>query len=176
MNFISTDIKGLYLIELSPHIDDRGSFSRSFCSKKFEEKGLEFDMKQTNISISKKKFTLRGMHFQKNGFEEAKLVRCVKGKIIDTVIDLRPESETYCKHFSIELNDKELMLLYVPKFFAHGFITLEDNTEVNYQVSTFYSKENESGIRWNDPLFDIKWPTRNPIISTKDSKHPNYKI
>ena len=114
------------------------------------------------------------MHFQKNGHEEAKLIRCIKGKIIDTVIDLRPSSKSYCKHVSIELSENDLKLIYVPKFFAHGFITLEENTEVLYQVSAFYNKENESGIRWNDPFFKLNWPTKNPIISEKDNNHINF--
>ena len=114
------------------------------------------------------------MHYQKNGHEEAKLIRCTKGRIIDTVIDLRPKSKSFCQHVSIELSENDLKLIYVPKFFAHGFITLEENTEVLYQVSAFYSKENESGIRWNDPFFNINWPTENPILSYKDANHLNY--
>ena len=174
MKFIPTKINGVYIIELSPHKDERGYFSRSFCSNEFQKKGLDFNMVQTNISFSKKKFTLRGMHFQKNGHEEAKLIRCIKGKIIDTVIDLRPSSKSYCQHVSIELSENDLKLIYVPKFFAHGFITLEENTEVLYQVSAFYNKENESGIRWNDPFFKLNWPTKNPIISEKDNNHINF--
>lgn len=174
MKFIPTKIDGVFIIDLSPHKDQRGYFSRSFCANEFKKRGLDYNMVQSNISFSKEKYTLRGMHFQENGHEEAKLVRCIKGKIIDTVIDLRPNSPSYCHHFSIELNEDELKLLYVPKFFAHGFITLEKNTEVLYQVSNFYNTENESGIRWNDPLFNIKWPTKNPILSIKDSNHTNY--
>ena len=130
-------------------------------------------MVQTNISFSKKVYSKRNA-FPKNGHEEAKLIRCIKGKIIDTVIDLRPSSKSYCKHVSIELSENDLKLIYVPKFFAHGFITLEENTEVLYQVSAFYNKENESGIRWNDPFFKLNWPTKNPIISEKDNNHINF--
>lgn len=174
MKFTPTKIKGVYIIELSPHKDERGYFSRSFCANEFQKQGLDFNMVQSNISYSKKKYTLRGMHFQKNGHEEAKLIRCIKGRILDTVIDLRPKSKSFCQHVSIELSENELKLIYVPKFFAHGFITLEENTEVLYQVSAFYSKENESGIRWNDPIFNINWPTENPILSYKDANHLNY--
>lgn len=174
MNFKETNLKGAFIITTNHFNDHRGYFSRSFCSREFERMGLEFSMVQSNISYSNKKNTLRGMHFQNNGFEEAKLIRCVKGKILDTIIDLREESKTYGETFSIELDSNSRQILYVPKFFAHGFITLEDHTEVFYQVSEFYNPQNEAGIRWNDPSFKFEWPTENPIISDRDKNHPNF--
>jgi dTDP-4-dehydrorhamnose 3,5-epimerase len=174
MKFTPIKLKGVYIIEMEPHIDHRGFFSRSFCSREFEKIGLESNMVQSNISFSKEKYTLRGMHFQKNGFEEAKLIRCIKGEIQDTIIDLRPESETYMETFSLTLNDINNQIIYVPKKFAHGFITLTENSEVFYQVSAYYNQQNEAGIRWNDPSFNFDWPTQNPIISEKDNNHPDY--
>ena len=121
-----------------------------------------------SFSFTKKKGTLRGMHFQKKPFEEAKLVRCTRGKIFDVIIDLRPESNTYKKWIDVELKSDNFKMLYIPEGFAHGFQTLEDNTEVFYQVSNWFSPEHERGIRWDDKELDIKWPIDNPIISKKD--------
>lgn len=174
MIFTETTLKGAFVIELKPHKDDRGFFCRTFCADVFKEKGLKNVMVQSNLSLSEKKDTLRGMHYQVNGHEEAKLIRCIRGRLLDIIIDLRPDSPTYCKHFSVELSSDKLTMLYVPEFFAHGFITLEENTEAFYQVSAFYSSGCEKGIRWNDPLFNINWPTANPVISDKDSKHPDF--
>lgn len=176
MIFTETPLKGAYIVELEPRIDDRGFFSRTFCANEFKEHGLEYNMVQTNISLSKHKNTLRGMHFQTNGCEEVKLIRCTKGAILDTIVDLRPESDTYLKYFSIELTENNFKSLYVPKYFAHGFLTLRENSEVIYQVSAFYSQENERGIRWNDPALNINWPTEDPIVSEKDGKHPDLVI
>jgi dTDP-4-dehydrorhamnose 3,5-epimerase len=114
------------------------------------------------------------MHFQQNGAEEAKLVRCIKGKIWDVIIDIRPNSDTYCQHVGIELSENNNLMLYVPEGFAHGFITLEDDCHVFYQVSNFYTPNSENGIRWNDQLFGIQWPTLNPIISDKDNQHQDF--
>ncbi|MBD3637574.1 MAG: dTDP-4-dehydrorhamnose 3,5-epimerase [Crocinitomicaceae bacterium] len=174
MKFTESHLKGAFIIELEPMIDDRGSFARAFCANEFKEHGLNTVMPQSNLSVSTKKYTLRGMHYQINGAEEAKLIRCQKGAILDTIIDIRKDSETYCQHLQIELTDKNNTMLYVPEGFAHGFITLEDNCEVFYQVSEFYTPNKEKGIRWNDPLFNIQWPTDNPVLSDKDRKHPDF--
>jgi dTDP-4-dehydrorhamnose 3,5-epimerase len=114
------------------------------------------------------------MHFQIDGAEEAKLIRCTRGSILDVIIDIRKNSPTYCEHISVELTEENHRMLYVPEGFAHGFITLVDNVEVAYQVSQFYTPGKERGIRWNDPLFGIQWPTQQPIISEKDAIHPNF--
>ena len=174
MRFIETELSGAYLVELEPIEDERGFFCRSFCSDQFKQKGLTNVMVQSNISWSKYKHTLRGMHYQFNGNEEVKLIRCTRGRLLDTIIDLRPDSKTYCKHFSVELSADKNFLLYVPKQFAHGFITLENYTEIFYQVSAHYSKNYESGIRWDDPLFNIDWGTNSPIVSDRDNSHLDF--
>lgn len=176
MKFRETVLKGAFVIETELRKDERGSFERSFCAKEFKIYNLNNNMVQSNLSKSVKKHTLRGMHFQVNGAEEAKLVRCIKGRIWDVIIDIRPKSATYCNHFGIELSEENNLMLYVPEGFAHGFITLEKNSEVFYQVSNFYTPESERGIRWNDKSFNIKWPTDNPVISDKDNSHPDFKI
>lgn len=174
MIFAETKLSGAYIIEMSPHMDDRGFFSRTFCINEFKKYGLETNFVQANASLSEKKHTLRGMHYQTNGFEEVKLVRCISGKIVDVIIDLRKDSETYCQYIAVELSRENRKMLYVPKGFAHGFITLEDNSEVTYMVSSFYSKENERAVRWNDPAFNINWPAKDPILSEKDRSHQDY--
>ncbi len=174
MKFTETKLKGAFIIELEPFNDERGSFARAYCAKEFGAHGLSTAMVQSNLSISQPKHTLRGMHFQENGAEEAKLMRCQKGSILDTIIDIRKDSPTYCEHIQVELTDKNNTMLYVPEGFAHGFITLEENCEIFYQVSEFYTPGKENGIRWNDPLFNIKWPTDKPVVSVKDGEHANY--
>ncbi|MFY0643130.1 MAG: dTDP-4-dehydrorhamnose 3,5-epimerase [Bacteroidia bacterium] len=174
MKFTETKLKGAFIIVQEPFIDLRGSFARTFCANEFAEHGLNTVMPQSNLSISKPKYTLRGMHFQIDGAEEAKLMRCQKGAILDTIIDIRKDSDTYCEWIQVELTDKNNTMLYVPEGFAHGFITMEEDCEVFYQVSEFYTPGKEKGIRWNDPLFNISWPTQNPVLSEKDGQHPNY--
>ena len=174
MLFQELNLKGAFVITTEPRADHRGSFERSFCANEFQKFGLNHIMVQSNLSKSLKKHTLRGMHFQQNGAEEAKLVRCIKGKIWDVIIDIRPNSDTYCQHVGIELSENNNLMLYVPEGFAHGFITLEDDCHVFYQVSNFYTPNSENGIRWNDQLFGIQWPTLNPIISDKDNQHQDF--
>ncbi len=174
MKFTETKLKGAFIIELEPFIDLRGSFARTFCANEFGAHGLNTVLPQSNLSISKPKYTLRGMHYQIDGAEEAKLMRCQKGAILDTIIDIRKDSATYCQHIQVELTDKNNTMLYVPEGFAHGFITLEEDCEVFYQVSEFYTPGKEKGIRWNDPLFGISWPTNQPVLSDKDAIHPDF--
>ena len=174
MKFTETKLKGAFIIELEPFNDLRGSFARAYCANEFGVHGLNTAMPQSNLSISQPKHTLRGMHFQMDGAEEAKLMRCQKGSILDVIIDIRKDSDTYCEHIKVELTDKNNTMLYVPEGFAHGFITLEENCEVFYQVSEFYTPGKESGIRWNDPLFAIEWPTDSPVLSEKDAEHGNF--
>ena len=168
MKFFETELKCSYIIELEKLEDERGFFSRSWDRNEFKEQGLNHNLVQCNISFSKKRGTLRGMHFQKKPFEETKLVRCTRGKIFDVIIDLRAESNTYKKWIGVELKSDDFKMLYIPEGFAHGFQTLEDDTEVFYQMSNWFSPEHVRGIRWNDKEFDIKWPIDNPIISKKD--------
>ena len=168
MKFLKTKLKDVIIIEPETSEDERGSFYRIWDKKIFQENGLNDNLVQISISFNKKKGTLRGMHFQKKPFEEAKIVRCTKGKIFDVVIDLRPESKTFMNWASFELDSNESKILYIPEGFAHGFQTLEDNTELVYQISNWYSPEHASGLRWDDNKFQINWPIQNPIISKKD--------
>ena len=169
MIFTETKLKGAFVIDLEPIQDDRGLFARTWCKKEFVAHGLNPDLVQCNISFNKKRGTLRGMHYQAAPYEEAKLVRCTMGAIYDVIIDLRKESETFMRWLSCELTAKNRKMLYVPKGFAHGFQTLEDNTEVFYQMSELYHPDYAQGIRWNDPTIGIKWPSQNLIISHKDN-------
>ena len=171
MKFAETPLKGAYLIDLNLLEDERGFFARSWCRQEALKVGLNPDVVQCNISFNKKKGTLRGMHYQDNPHEEAKLVRCVRGAIFDAIIDLRPDSITLKKWFAVELTEENKKMLYIPEGFAHGFQTLADNTEVLYQMSEFFHPECARGIRWNDPLFSIEWPYDERIISEKDQQY-----
>jgi len=175
MKFNPLPLDGAFLIEIEPLIDERGFFARSFCQDEFKKNGLKTDFKQSNISFNHKQGTLRGMHFQVGDQEEAKIVRCTKGEIFDVIIDLRKKSKTYTQHFSITLSSKKTSMLYIPEGFAHGFITLEDNTEVMYDMSHVFSPEYARGIRWNDPTFNIAWPFIKPsLLSEKDQTYPDF--
>lgn len=174
MIFTETHLKGAFIIDLQKREDERGFFARTFCADEFAKHGLNTAMPQSNMSLSKHKHTIRGMHYQIDGAEEAKLIRCTKGAILDIIIDIRKNSPTYCQYLAVELTDANYRMLYVPEGFAHGFCTLTDNVEVSYQVSQFYTPGKERGIRWNDPLFQLPWPTNSPVISEKDASHPDF--
>jgi len=171
MKFIEVKLKGAYLIEPELFEDERGFFARTFCQREFEAHGLNPGIAQCNISYNKHKGTLRGMHYQVAPKAETKLVRCTRGAIYDVIIDLRPESPTYCQWIAKELNAENSRLMYVPEGFAHGFQTLKDDTEVFYQMSECYSPEHVRGGRWNDPAFGIEWPLNTKIISEKDKNY-----
>ena len=175
MIFKETKLKGAYVIEINPLEDERGFFARSFCAKEFKEHGLNQNIAQCNISYNGKKGTLRGMHYQAAPHEEAKLVRCTMGAIYDVIIDLRPDSATFKKWIGVELTKENRRMLYVPEGFAHGFQTLEDHTEVLYQMSEFHHPEWARGVRWNDPTFGIFWPVNVEIISIGDQQYPDFK-
>lgn len=175
MIFKETRLKGAYIIELEPIEDERGSFARSFCHREFEKHGLNPRIAQCNISYNKKKGTLRGMHFQVAPHEEAKLVNCVKGAIYDVIIDLRPDSATYCQWFALMLGARDYKMLYIPEGFAHGFQTSEDDTAVFYQMSEFYYPECARGVRWDDPAFAVRWPPSERTISDKDTSYPDFR-
>jgi dTDP-4-dehydrorhamnose 3,5-epimerase len=175
MIFRETRLKGSFVIEPEKHEDDRGFFARAWCQKEFKVHRLSPDMVQANIAFSLQKGTLRGMHYQTDPYQEAKLVRCIRGKVFDVIIDLRPDSNTYCEWLGVELTEWNHRMLYVPEDFAHGYQTLENNSEVFYLVSQFYSPGAERGVRWNDPAFGIDWPeTENIIVSKKDRDWPDY--
>jgi dTDP-4-dehydrorhamnose 3,5-epimerase len=169
MIFLETNLKGAFVIDIEPREDERGFFARAWCKNEFEEHGLNSRVVQCNISFSKKRGTLRGMHHQCPPFEEVKLVRCTRGAVYDVIIDLRSDSLTYRQWFSIELSAENRRALYIPEGFAHGFQTLVDNTELFYQMSEFFHPENACGLRWNDPKLGITWPYMNPIISVQDN-------
>ncbi len=174
MIFSETKLKGAFVVELAPHYDERGFFSRSWCRNEFIEHGLNPALVQCDISYNKHKGTLRGMHLQLSPFAEAKLVRCTQGSIYDVIIDLREGSPTCLEWLAVELNAENHRALFVPEGFAHGFITLADETEVFYQMSEFYSPECSRGYRWNDPAFGIAWPIPVAVISEKDASLPDF--
>jgi dTDP-4-dehydrorhamnose 3,5-epimerase len=174
MIFTETDLQGVYLIDLTPHQDERGFFARSWCQREFREHGLNPNLVQCNISYNKSKGTMRGMHLQLPPFAEAKLVRCTRGSIYDVIIDLRSGSDSYLQWLGVELSASNYKMLYIPEGFAHGFQTLEDDTEVFYQMSEFYSPECSRGLRWNDRAFGIKWPLAVSVISARDDSLPEF--
>ena len=170
MMFKESYLKGAYIISLEKLEDERGFFARSFCKDEFRAAGLDMDVVQCNISYNKKRGTLRGMHFQCAPYEERKLVSCTRGSIFDVIIDLRKESETYLEWEGFYLNQENHHMLYIPIGFAHGFCTLDDNSEVLYQMSEFYHPECARGVRWDDPEFDIQWPANETyIVSSRDN-------
>lgn len=174
MIFRETRLKGAYVIQPEKREDDRGFFARSFCWREFAEHNLNPKTAQCNISFNRRRGTLRGMHYQAAPFAECKLVRCTQGRIYDVIIDLRPNSSTFRQHVGEELAAGEHTMLYVPEGFAHGFQTLEDNTEVFYQMSEFYAPEHGRGVRWNDPAFAIQWPLAEPIMIERDRNYPDF--
>ena len=176
MIFKETPLKGAFEIEVQKIDDKRGFFGRLWCEKEMKIHGLNTNIVQSNVSLSKNKGTLRGMHFQRNPFQETKLVRCTKGSVYDVIIDLRPDSPTFKKWHGVKLSEDQHNMIYVPENFAHGFLTLEDHSEVYYLVTEFYNKDKEAGLRWNDPAFGIDWPEVVNEISIKDNNHPDFDL
>lgn len=170
LNISSCSFKDLYTIEPNSFSDERGSFSRLFCQEELSD-SFNFSIKQINHSISRNKGTTRGLHFQYEPNNEAKIITCIKGSIYDVVIDLRKNSPTFLKHYSIILSDINKKMIHIPKGFAHGFQTLEDNTELIYLHDSFYTPSNEGALNVNDPILNIKWPLDINIISQKDKNH-----
>jgi dTDP-4-dehydrorhamnose 3,5-epimerase len=160
------------IVDLEIREDGRGGFARTFCAREFEEQGLKAVVAQCNMSYNHLKGTMRGMHYQLQPAAETKLVRCTRGAIYDVIIDMRPDSETYLKHFGIELSESNRTALYVPEMFAHGYLALTDGAEVVYQVGEFYSPGYERGLMYNDPFFGIQWPIPVSVISDKDAAWP----
>lgn len=174
MIYIETKLKDAFIIELKRLEDERGFFARSWCQREFEEHGLNPHLVQCNISYNTRKGTLRGMHLQVAPRGEAKLVRCTRGSIYDVIIDLRPESRTFKQYVGVALTSESRSALYVPEGFAHGFLTLMDDTEVFLQMSEFYAPDYGRGVRWNDPEFAIDWPAPVRVISERDASYPNF--
>ena len=174
MNFIETEINDLYIVELNKIGDERGFFARAWCEKEFSEKNLTSRMVQANTSYSKDRGTLRGLHYQVSPHQEAKLMRCIKGAIFDVAVDLRPESTTYKKWFGTKLTESNRKMLFIPEGFAHGYLTLEEDTEAFYMSSAFYEPEAERGLRWNDPTIGIDWPIVDDLNITDKDKNWAY--
>jgi len=168
MIFQELNLKGVFMIEPEKKEDERGFFTRFWDKKEFEKKGLKSNILQSSFSFNKKKGTLRGLHFQISPFEERKMVSCTKGKIFDVILDLRKKSETFAQWKSVELNSEKHQMLYMPEGFAHGFQTLEDNSEIFYQISQIYSPSHAKGILWNDKTLRINWPLTPTIMSDRD--------
>jgi len=174
MNFLETKLKGAFVIELTKIKDERGFFATTWEKDNFTKNGINFDLVESNLSFNHKKGSIRGMHFQINNFQD-KLVRCTKGKIFDVIVDLRPESTTFKQWFRVELSEKNHTIIYIPKRFAHGFQTLEDNSEIFYQMSEYYNPEGSKGFRFDDPTIAISWPTKLTVISQKDKELPSFE-
>jgi dTDP-4-dehydrorhamnose 3,5-epimerase len=175
MKFTKTPLKGVFVIELEKRGDERGFFARLFCEREFQQHGLNPRIVQMNNSLSRERGTLRGIHYQLRPRAEDKTFRCVRGALFDVVIDLRQESPTFLKHFAVELTAENRKMVHVPQGCANSFMTLEEDTEIFYFTSEFYSPEHERGIRYNDPKLGIRWPTEPQVISDKDKNHPDFK-
>jgi len=173
MIFKECKLKGAFIIEIDKKSDDRGFFARTWCKNEFEAQGLSTKFVQVNLAFNEKKGILRGMHYQRNPYEEVKLVRCTRGALYDVIIDIRKDSPTYKQWIGIELTQDNYRMLYIPEGFAHGYQTLQDHTEIIYQVSQFYTPNAEGGVRWDDPTVNIVWPeTEERNISSKDQMWP----
>jgi dTDP-4-dehydrorhamnose 3,5-epimerase len=174
MNFIPAPLEGAWLIEEQRHADHRGWFARVFCREEFSARHLEVSFPQVNHSFSKRRGTLRGMHYQASPHEEVKLISCIRGSLQDVIVDLRPQSPTFGQWHSVTLTAEDGKWVYIPKGFAHGFLTLCDNTEALYLVSAPYAPQAERGFRFDDPAFKIVWPAAPAILSPKDAAWPPF--
>ncbi len=174
MNFRGTELPGVFEVRLEPKPDERGYFARTWCQQEFAAHGLSSTVVQCNTSFNAKKGTLRGMHYQQAPNAEIKLIRCTRGKIFDVILDLRPLSGTFKKWTSLILSSTSQNMIYIPEGCAHGFLTMEDETEVFYQMSEFHSAKSARGVRWDDPAFKIVWPEEVVVISDRDRSYPNF--
>jgi dTDP-4-dehydrorhamnose 3,5-epimerase len=174
MQFKETELRGAYIIELEPHLDERGFFARTFCEREFAEHGLPTRFPQSNLSRNKRRGTLRGMHYDALPSEESKLVRCVSGAIFDAIIDLRPDSPTRFRSTAAELTAESGRALFVPAGFAHGFLTLAEDSDVSYQMGSSFRPGTARGFRWNDAFFSIDWPANPATMSERDATYPDF--
>ena len=168
MLFTETKLKGAFIIDVERREDERGFFARAFCQREFQERGLQSIIAQANVATNRKKGTLRGMHFQFPPAAETKLVRCTRGAVLDIIVDLRPESATYLQHVAVELDAESMRALYVPERFAHGYQTLQDNTDTSYQAGEYYTPTAEGGLPYDDARLGLQWPLPVTVISPKD--------
>ena len=177
MKIDKTNIEGAYIIQNNYIEDERGYFLRLFCNDELKKAGIDFEVKQSNMSYSAKKGTLRGMHYQAEPYGEIKVVRCIKGAVFDAIADIRKDSPTYGKHFTVELSEENGKMIYIPPYVAHGFQTLEDDSMVSYFLSSAFMPDAYGYLRWDDKLFNIKWPKcKNRIMSEKDKNIPDFKF
>ena len=176
MKFIPQKIYNSFIVEIEKNEDERGFFARTYDIDEFKKYGLNSKIVQCNINYTKKKGTVKGLHYQKSPFEEAKLIRCIRGSVYSVIVDLRPDSPTYKQSESIILSENEYCWRYIPELCANGIQTLEDDAEIIYQVTQFYAPESEGGIRWNDPTFKIKWPLPSQSISKKDQAWKDFLV
>jgi len=172
--FVATPLPGAFVVEPEYHEDHRGFFARTWCAREFAAHGLSTRLAQCSVSFTKRRGTLRGLHYQAAPYAEAKLVRCTAGGVHDVIVDLRPTSPTYRRHLAVTLTAGNRKALFVPQGFAHGFQTLADETEVFYQISAFHSPDHARGIRWDDPAFAIAWPLDDPIVNDRDRAYPDF--
>ncbi len=172
MRFTPTPLDGAWIVSLDPHADERGHFARTFCEREFAARRLNTHWPQSSLSHNARRGTLRGLHWQTAPHEETKLIRCTRGAVLDVIVDLRASSPTFRRWFSLELTADNGTQLYVPAGFAHGFQTLEDHSELHYQISEFYQPGLARGIRWKDPTLGIAWPIADPILSPRDAALP----
>jgi dTDP-4-dehydrorhamnose 3,5-epimerase len=175
VKFTETALAGAFILEIDKRVDERGFFARTYCQQEFAKYGLVQTTAQCNLAYNKLAGTLRGMHWRSRTSPEAKLVRVVRGAILDVMIDLRPDSPTYLRHVAVELSESNHRALYVPEKFAHGFQTLAKDTEVYYHMSEYYAPEYDRAARWNDPAFGIEWPIPNPIMNERDRNYPDFE-
>jgi dTDP-4-dehydrorhamnose 3,5-epimerase len=173
MIFSESKLKGVFIIDPELREDPRGFFARTFCVQEFEAVGLNPNIVQCSTSFNRRKGTLRGLHYQELPHAEVKLVRCTRGSVYDVIVDLRPQSSTFREWIGVGLDADNRRSVYIPEGCAHGFLTLEDSSEVNYQMSEFYHQESARGVRWNDPAFQIDWPGEMTVISERDSTYPD---
>jgi dTDP-4-dehydrorhamnose 3,5-epimerase len=165
-------LEGAFVIDPEPHADERGLFARTFCAETFGARGLVDRFVQTSVSCNTKRGTLRGMHFQSAPYAETKLIRCTAGAVYDVLVDLRPKSPSFRKWASVEISAQNRKMVYAPEGVAHGFVTLEDCTELEYQITPAYAPGSASGVRWNDPAFGVEWPRPPELISERDAAWP----
>ena len=175
MIFTPLSISGAYRVTVEPHRDNRGLFARLYCPEEFAANGIAFTSTQINLSTNGRRHTLRGLHYQTRPYEEAKLVHAVRGRAFDAIVDLRPESPSYRLWASVELDSESLVAVFIPEGCAHGFLTLEDNTTLLYQMSRPFVAGHDRGIRWNDPAFAIAWPAIPTVISERDAEYPDFE-
>jgi dTDP-4-dehydrorhamnose 3,5-epimerase len=174
MIFTETKLKGAFIVDIKKIVDERGFFARASCQNEFGLQGLDHHFVQSNVGYSKRRGTLKGMHFQKTPYQEVKYVSCTRGAVYDVMIDLRPESPTHKEWLGMELTEDNHRMLYIPEGFAHGYLTLMDDSEIYYMTTQFYMPEYATGVRFNDPAFGIQWPNSIEVISDNDASWPDF--